>query len=166
MHLNVKKFVPIKIESQWLVLVFISIIPFIFNIYWLSIFILFLGSFYFIREFYKSSDNIRKIGTLYFFFFTSVIIILIYAFVYSKLGIIAPSENENIQRVDYIYFSIVTWTTLGYGDFRPSPDSRLYAASQALLGYLYMAIFIGKLFNLFSTINQDKTKANKSIKQD
>jgi hypothetical protein len=39
----------------------------------------------------------------------------------------------------------VTWTTLGDGDVRPSVDARLFAASEALVGYLWMAIFIGLL---------------------
>ena len=53
---------------------------------------------------------------------------------------------------DVLYFSIVTWTTLGYGDFRPSPDTRMYAASQAVLGYFYMGILIAKLFQWLSEL--------------
>jgi hypothetical protein len=42
-----------------------------------------------------------------------------------------------------VYFSIVTWTTLGYGDLAPKKDFYLTAASQALLGYVGMSIVIG-----------------------
>ncbi|MEM7361021.1 MAG: potassium channel family protein [Pseudomonadota bacterium] len=42
-----------------------------------------------------------------------------------------------------LYFSIVTWTTLGYGDISPVPEMRLIASIQALIGYTYMAILIG-----------------------
>lgn len=42
-----------------------------------------------------------------------------------------------------IYFSIVTFTTLGYGDFQPNPALRLLAAIQALFGYLYLGLFVG-----------------------
>jgi Ion channel len=42
-----------------------------------------------------------------------------------------------------LYFSLVTWTTLGYGDFRPVPNGRLVAASEAVIGYVMMIILIG-----------------------
>ena len=46
-----------------------------------------------------------------------------------------------------LYFSLVTWTTLGYGDFQPLPNIRLWAATQAMFGYTYMAIFIALIFD-------------------
>jgi hypothetical protein len=46
-----------------------------------------------------------------------------------------------------LYFSLVTWTTLGYGDFQPLPNIRLWAATQAMFGYTFMAIFIALLFD-------------------
>ena len=48
-----------------------------------------------------------------------------------------------------IYYSIVTQTTLGYGDITPvSPLARLLASSQALVGQIYVAILIGRLVGL------------------
>ena len=47
-----------------------------------------------------------------------------------------------------VYFSTVTFTTLGYGDYRPSPDARPVAALQAVLGYIYLGLLVataGKL---------------------
>ncbi|PWE18568.1 hypothetical protein DDZ18_02895 [Marinicauda salina] len=44
---------------------------------------------------------------------------------------------------DSLYFSIVTWTTLGYGDFQPDPQLRLLAAVQAVLGYIYLGAGVG-----------------------
>ena len=46
-----------------------------------------------------------------------------------------------------LYFSIVTWTTLGYGDFSPSESIRLVAALEAMLGYLAMALLVGQILN-------------------
>lgn len=42
-----------------------------------------------------------------------------------------------------LYFSIVTWTTVGYGDFTPPAAIRLIAATQALLGYLVFGTTVG-----------------------
>ena len=42
-----------------------------------------------------------------------------------------------------LYFSIVTFTTLGYGDLQPSTHMRPVAAVQALVGYVYLGLFVG-----------------------
>lgn len=47
---------------------------------------------------------------------------------------------------DLVYFSLVTVTTLGYGDVLPvSPMARILAASEAVVGGLYMAVLIGRI---------------------
>ena len=55
-----------------------------------------------------------------------------------------------LDRATAVYFSIVTWTTLGYGDLRPSETVRLTAATQALLGYLYLGLVVGVTMRLTS----------------
>ena len=47
--------------------------------------------------------------------------------------------------VDQLYFSIVTFTTLGFGDFVPC-SARLVAAFEALLGTLHLGLFAGGVF--------------------
>jgi hypothetical protein len=42
-----------------------------------------------------------------------------------------------------LYFSIVTWTMLGYGDFTPKADIRLIAALETIIGYGYLAVVAG-----------------------
>jgi uncharacterized membrane protein len=51
---------------------------------------------------------------------------------------------------DYLYFSFVTLTTLGYGDITPlAPLSRSVAVLIAITGQLYMAILIAMLVGKF-----------------
>ena len=72
-----------------------------------------------------------------------------YADVYRRLGIV----NEGVQNhfpLDALYFSIVTWTTLGYGDFSPTADGRMVASFEALFGLFFMACFVGFLVNILS----------------
>jgi len=46
----------------------------------------------------------------------------------------------------FFYFSLVTITTLGYGDILPtSPVARLAAGVEAAIGLLYVAVFIGRI---------------------
>ncbi|MDA9008927.1 potassium channel family protein [Alphaproteobacteria bacterium] len=42
-----------------------------------------------------------------------------------------------------LYFSAVTWATVGYGDYRPVPDLHLLTAIQAIMGYIYFGVVVG-----------------------
>ncbi len=46
-----------------------------------------------------------------------------------------------------LYFSIVTFTTLGYGDIQPIESLKLICAVEAILGALFMGLFVGTLVN-------------------
>ncbi len=41
-----------------------------------------------------------------------------------------------------LHFSVVTFTTVGYGDFKPKPSCRFLADSEAVLGAALMAMFV------------------------
>ncbi|AFL95930.1 hypothetical protein CL1_1733 [Thermococcus cleftensis] len=71
-------------------------------------------------------------------FLTTVGVILAYAALYSHLGAVegAGSFAENL------YFSVVTFTTVGYGDYVPKPGYHLLAVSEAFLGAFMMAFFV------------------------
>ncbi len=45
-----------------------------------------------------------------------------------------------------MYFSTVTFSTLGYGDFRPAPEARSYAAFLAVYGNIHLGLLVGGLF--------------------
>ena len=40
---------------------------------------------------------------------------------------------------DYVYFSVVSYTSLGYGDIRPTAFVRIIAGFEAVIGLLMMA---------------------------
>ena len=70
--------------------------------------------------------------------------ITVFASAYWTFGI-TPTYNDAvaIRPLDSLYFSIVTFTTLGYGDFRPSEPARMLAAFQALLGTVHVGLIVG-----------------------
>lgn len=57
----------------------------------------------------------------------------------------------------FVYFSLITVTTLGYGDILPlSPLARLCAAFESAIGVLYIAVMIGSIVGRYR--NSETTK--------
>lgn len=49
----------------------------------------------------------------------------------------------------YLYFSLTTITTLGYGDILPtSPFARIWSTMEAVTGVLYIAVLVARLVSL------------------
>ena len=57
--------------------------------------------------------------------------------------------DQVINLSDAIYFSYVTWTTLGYGDIQPVGFCRILAASEAVVGYVFLALVVAYLIHLY-----------------
>jgi len=74
-----------------------------------------------------------------------VVIILFYTYVYTSYGIISSNGVMTKDENTCAYFSVVTFTTLGYGDYAPSEKAKIYAASEALIGYLLLGFFVSLL---------------------
>lgn len=60
---------------------------------------------------------------------------------------------------EFLYFSFVTLTTLGYGDIGPTtPAARMLAAAEAVVGQLYIAIFIARLVGLYTAATAQESE--------
>lgn len=71
--------------------------------------------------------------------------IVAYAFLYRSSGLIHATGISYDFR-DALYFSVTTWTTLGYGDFTPPPNIRLVTSAEALLGTTSLALAVSFLW--------------------
>jgi len=74
--------------------------------------------------------------------------IVLFALLHAKSGISCAAAvcNGGTTYHDFptaLYFSFVTFTTLGYGDFQPSEGMRLLAAQEALFGYVFLGFMVG-----------------------
>ena len=87
--------------------------------------------------------------------------ILVFAVIHQSNGL-EGLDNRAANFLDYLYFSIVTWTTLGYGDLHPSEAGRLFAAFQALLGYVYTALLVGLFIAMVHERSDHDTKDSES----
>jgi len=78
------------------------------------------------------------------------LIILICAVLYFIFGLNVP-ESEDVSFLAYLYYSVVTFTTLGYGDFSPLVGvSRFISAAQAILGLFFTSLFLVTFVRKFS----------------
>ena len=68
--------------------------------------------------------------------------IILFATIYYAFWPIDCDEQRQAL-FNSLYFSVVTWTTLGYGDIQPDGWARGVAALEALFGYVYTPLFIG-----------------------
>lgn len=48
--------------------------------------------------------------------------------------------------IDALYFAVVVFSTLGFGDFRPAQDHRLAAAALAFTGAMHLGLVAGAFF--------------------
>jgi voltage-gated potassium channel Kch len=83
----------------------------------------------------------------------AVLTIVFFAVLYSELGIVAtadPSAPVVRSFTTCLYFSAVTFTTVGFGDFVPTPESRLFASVESLTGYVVLGTITAVVFLLLS----------------
>ncbi|MGB0908319.1 MAG: potassium channel family protein [Maricaulaceae bacterium] len=72
---------------------------------------------------------------------SSVLMVFVFALLYRIFGtdpIGTPMDN--------LYFSAVTFSTLGFGDIKPAPNAQVFAAFEALIGNLHLGIMVAATF--------------------
>lgn len=103
------------------------------------------------------------------FIFISVfpLLIMSYGIIYESLGL---NENnvfvEHPHRLTALYFSIVTWTTLGYGDVTPAGFGRVVVSIEVLTGYILSALLIAAVVTEFQRLSALSARKNSSGRND
>jgi voltage-gated potassium channel Kch len=80
-----------------------------------------------------------------------VLTIVFFAVLYAELGV--GQVEGGVVTHDFmigLYFSVSTFTTLGYGDFVPTPEARVVASVEALSGYVLLGLIVASAFALLS----------------
>ena len=81
-----------------------------------------------------------------------------FAFVYGLIEHLQPGSFTGLEdlisasdrTLQYLYFSFITMSTLGYGDISPlTPYGMTAAYVQAVFGQLYLAILVARLVSLY-----------------
>ena len=90
-----------------------------------------------------------------------LLIAIIWAVSYNVIESLVPGSfattkgDPQIDLAGFLYFSLTTITTLGYGDITPvSRGARSLATLEAVVGQLYVAIFVARLVGLYLTTSR------------
>jgi hypothetical protein len=155
------------LNKVWMVVFFIGIpIGFTFNLFYgvdplnkfvfvFSIISIFVTSF---ENIFKRNHELIIFPQVLKMLLAVYVTIFGFASIYKTEGLIQAS-NITHKPTDALYFSIVTWTTLGYGDLLPTESIRLIAALEALLGTLFMPLLLAAIiFILQLNMNQSTAK--------
>jgi hypothetical protein len=102
-------------------------------------------------------QNSRSIGRADLYTAVSIYLLLAYAWaaLYRAMDALYPGSfqigaNPTDLQSDLLYFSLVTLTTVGYGDVVPlSGEARMLAALEAVTGVLYIAITVAILVSAY-----------------
>lgn len=75
---------------------------------------------------------------------------MLFALLYGVVDVVNSdpffTQTDKATSLDYVYFSIVTMTTVGYGDYTAAGDlGRMLAISEALFGQLYLVSVVAML---------------------
>jgi hypothetical protein len=78
---------------------------------------------------------------------SALFVVFFYGMLYKMLDILqtpAALLNRSLSFWDYLYFSIITFTTVGYGDFVPKmvPVYQIIVATESLAGVFMMGLFV------------------------
>jgi hypothetical protein len=81
-----------------------------------------------------------------------------YSDIYMRLGIVEGASSIVHDRESCLYFSIITFTTVGYGDYHPTHDGRMVAATEALTGYVFFGVFISMISSYVAAHRQEEQR--------
>ncbi len=78
--------------------------------------------------------------------------ILTFAVIYGVTGIVGPEHGiKGGEFLQLVYFSSITTTTVGYGEYSPCPGSRPWAGIQASIGFFSLPFLIAFFWNSVGT---------------
>lgn len=83
-----------------------------------------------------------------------LLIAVTWAVSYDLIEALAPGSfaagDTPVPWHTFLYFSLTTITTLGYGDILPiRPFARIWATMEAVTSVLYVAVLVARLVNLY-----------------
>ncbi|SNT27137.1 Ion channel [Ekhidna lutea] len=83
------------------------------------------------------------------------------------MGTLVYHELEGWTYLDAFYFSFITLTTIGFGDFAPQTDAgKIFTIIYITIGVGIILAFINTLYHHYSTLVKRKVKKNSRGKKE
>lgn len=156
-----------KYSWIWLVLIFVGLaVGYTLQLYYglepprtcstiLFVVIVFISSFW--NVFTKHHEH-KVLPQIFKMLLVVYVTIVSFASIYKHAGLVHGTDEITHGSLDALYFSLVTWTTLGYGDLQPTESIKLLAAFEALLGTLFIPLLIAAII---FTLQSNQSKESK-----
>ena len=87
------------------------------------------------------------------FFIAGIFIIICFSFGYFQFGTVSVGNRSFISFWEAVYFSGVTFTTIGYGDMQPLGLTRIFTVVEGLLGIITCSGFLVSLVRKYAKSN-------------
>ncbi|MBN2120434.1 MAG: hypothetical protein JW734_05210 [Candidatus Omnitrophica bacterium] len=75
-------------------------------------------------------------------FFSSIFVIFLSAFIYTRGELLSNGMVVRPDFIDSLYFSVITFTTVGFGDVLPVGLNKLTVTLEAFCGVFFMPLFV------------------------
>lgn len=98
-----------------------------------------------------------------------LVLLIGFALIHQRIGLLDNTASGSPVVHEFwisFYYSVVTFTTLGYGDFYPTGVGRVLAAVQALTGYLILGILASTAASMLSPYSPAGTGARQDREAD
>jgi hypothetical protein len=159
-------------RNKKIIAVFLFILPFIFLLFeiafqspWIPVFTdmfvvlycIVLGYIILLRTFEKGKFSIRRVqGAVIVYLLAALIFCLLYHTVFLVSSVKSFNGLSGSHRNQFLYYSLCTLTTDGYGDILPlTPLARSLTNMESLIGMLYPAILIARLVSMEAYYNSE-----------
>jgi len=89
---------------------------------------------------------------------------LIWAYLYAVIDTLQPGsfQIETDDLSQFVYYSFITLSTLGYGDITPlTPQAQSLAYVEAIAGQIYLTVLVARLVGLHISYNQLNRSRNR-----
>lgn len=119
-----------------------------------------------LKRIYGNSGHLGK--ELILSIFNVLLFLLTFSALYSEIGIIDTTRDGSPITYDFwlcCYYSIITFTSTGYGDFQPQGIGRILASMHALVGYLVLGLMASTSLSVIQWW-ADGSGVNRGIDQD
>jgi len=116
-----------------------------------------------IKTFKEGDITFQRIqGSIVVYLLMGIIFANVFHAIYLSTGASSFNNINNLDLKEFLYYSFVTLTTVGYGDISPvHPLARSLANLEALIGQLYPAILIARLVSMEFESSNRKRQQNK-----